>query len=65
MIMDNATIEADFQYHRKENQRIDRRINELGMRCRPELYSEEMLELLLRRRHVKAECLRLRAMRRR
>lgn len=62
MIIDNAAVEVDYQYYRKENRRIDKRLNDLGTRCRPELYGEEMLELLLRRKRVKAECLRLRAM---
>ncbi|MBM7717684.1 hypothetical protein MHB50_11370 [Siminovitchia sp. FSL H7-0308] len=52
-------IEADFQYYRKQNSEIDKRLNELGKRGRPELTADEMEQLLIQRRQVKDVALKL------
>lgn len=52
-------IEADFQYYRKQNSTIDKRLNELGKRCRPELTAAETEKLLEQRRYVKDAAMKL------
>lgn len=52
-------IEEDFEYLRKQNSVIDRRLNELGKRGNIEATAKEMMELLSQRAIVKDEVLML------
>lgn len=52
-------IESDFEYYRKQNSIIDRRLNELGKRGNIEATAKEMTELLAQRAIVKDRALKL------
>ena len=52
-------INEDFEYYRKQNSAIDRRLNELGKRANIEATAEEMSRLLTERAYVKDEALKL------
>ena len=52
-------IDEDFEYYRKQNSAIDRRLNELGKRADIEATAEEMSRLLSERAVVKDEALKL------
>jgi len=52
-------INEDFEYYRKQNSAIDRRLNELGKRANIEATAEEMSRLLTERESVKDEALKL------